>query len=521
MVAYILKLKLRLLANGFKRSPWQLAGVIIGGLYALGMVVMLSLAMWFSADNLEARGWVSVLVGSVIVLGWAVIPPMITGVDLTLEPQRFVHFGIEAKTLARGLILAGFISVPAFLTMLAVLGFSTIWRLDPLALIVGLLCAIGTWVMAILLCQYLTIMATALRAKRRFRELSFGVLFLLLISLGPIITTIATNVESIFDLLIPATKVLAFTPLGAFAAVPNDFATGQFAALGLHLALALVYLAGLYLLLTRATGKATVTPPAAQRASSAKGLGFFKITPATPSGAVAARALTYWFKDPRYALSVIMVPMLPIIFYFASGTTGNYSMMLLLGPLIGILMGFSISADVSYDNTAFALHVLTGVTGKDDRLGRVLACFALVIVPLILAAVLPATLTGQPWRIPGDLGMSIGAFLIALGVASIASARYTYAVPLPGDNPMKTPPGNGARVALTQLATFGIMGVLLIPTLVPYIFGWVTQSMLAGYITVAVGLITGSIMLFLGIKIGGKTMDARQPELMQAVLVNR
>ncbi|WP_404290490.1 transporter [Glutamicibacter arilaitensis] len=521
MVANILRLKLRLLANGFKRSPWQLVGVIFGGLYALGMVVMLSLAAWFSADALEVRGWVSILIGSVIVLGWAVIPPMITGVDLTLEPQRFVHFGIEANALARGLILAGFISVPAFLTMLAVLGFSTIWRLEPLALIVGVLCALGTWVMAILLCQYLTIMATALRSKRRFRELSFGLLFLLLIGLGPIITTIATNAESIFDLLIPATKVLAFTPLGAFAAVPNDLATGQFAALGLHLALALVYLAGLYLLLTRATSKATVTPPAAQRASSAKGLGFFKITPATPSGAVAARALTYWFKDPRYALSVIMVPMLPIIFYFAGGTTGSYTMMLLLGPMIGILMGFSISADVSYDNTAFALHVLTGVSGKADRLGRVMACFALVIVPLILAAVLPATLTGQPWRIPGDLGLSLGAFLIALGVSSIASARYTYAVPLPGDNPMKTPPGSGARVALTQLATFGIMGVLLIPTLVPYVFGWVTQSMMAGYIALAVGLITGSIMLFFGIRIGGKTMDARQPELMQAVLVNR
>jgi ABC-2 type transport system permease protein len=184
-------------------------------------------------------------------------------------------------------------------------------------------------------------------------------------------------------------------------------------------------------------------------------------------------------------------------------------------------MGFSISADVSYDNTAFALHVLTGVSGRADRLGRVMACFVLVIVPLILAAVLPAALTGQPWRIPGDLGLSFGAFLIALGVSSIASARYTYAVPLPGDNPMKTPPGSGARVAVTQLATFGIMGVLLIPTLVPYVTGWVMHSTLAGYITLAVGLITGSLMLFFGIRIGGRTMDQRAPELMQSVMINR
>ncbi|HJX77376.1 transporter [Glutamicibacter sp.] len=521
MVAHLLRLKLRLLGNGFKRSPWQLVGVIIGGLYALGIVVMLSLAGWFTAEQSDLRGWIGILAGSVIVLGWAVIPPLITGVDLTLEPQRFVHFGIDEKTLARGLILAGFISIPAALTLLAALGFSTIWRLDPAVLVVGLLCALGTWLMAMFACQYLTIVATALRGKRRFRELSFALLFLLLVGLGPIFSTIGSNADSIVEVLVPMSAVLGYTPLGAFAAVPGALAAGEMGKTAIYAVLALVYLIGLYFLLTRATGKATVTPPAAQRASTAKGLGFFKLTPATPAGAVAARALTYWFKDPRYALSVIMVPMLPVIFYFAGGSTGNYTMMLLLGPMIGILMGFSISADVSYDNTAFALHVLTGVSGKADRLGRVMACFVLVIVPLILAAVLPASLTGQPWRIPGDLGLSLGAFLIALGVSSIASARYTYAVPLPGDNPMKTPPGSGARVVVTQLATFGIMGVLLIPTLVPYITGWVMHSSLAGYITLAVGLITGSLMLFFGIRIGGKTMDQRAPELMQSVLINR
>lgn len=179
MVAHLLRLKLRLLGNGFKRSPWQLVGVIIGGLYALGIVVMLSLAGWFTAEQSDVRGWIGILAGSVIVLGWAVIPPLITGVDLTLEPQRFVHFGIDEKTLARGLILAGFISIPAALTLIAALGFSTIWRLDPAVLVVGLLCAVGTWLMAMFACQYLTIVATALRGKRRFRELSFAVLFLL------------------------------------------------------------------------------------------------------------------------------------------------------------------------------------------------------------------------------------------------------------------------------------------------------------------------------------------------------
>src|SRR5699024_880052 len=117
-----------------------------------------------------------------------------------------------------------------------------------------------------------------------------------------------------------------------------------------------------------------------------------KIVPATPTGAVMARALVYWLKDPRYAIGVLMVPMLPLIFWFAGRQSGDYTMMFLLGPLIGILLGFSISADVSYDNTAFALHVLTGVSGRADRAGRVAACFTIGIVPLLLAATLPAIL---------------------------------------------------------------------------------------------------------------------------------
>ena len=38
MVAHLLRLKLTLLRNSLRRSPWQLLGLIIGGLYALGIV---------------------------------------------------------------------------------------------------------------------------------------------------------------------------------------------------------------------------------------------------------------------------------------------------------------------------------------------------------------------------------------------------------------------------------------------------------------------------------------------------
>ncbi len=521
MVAHILKLKLRLLGNGFKRSIGQLIGVIIGGVYALGMITMLTIFAVVSAGETTIASEISIITGSLAVLGWAIIPPLLTGVDLTLEPSRFVHFGIPQKTLGPALVLSGFISVPAILTIIGLIGASLIWRLEVAILPVAVLAALATAVMAILVCQYLTIMSTALRAKRRFRELTFALLFLVLICFGPIISSVASAAQSMMDWLAPLTNVLSYTPLGAAAALPGALASGNYAKFAICLVLAIVYLGGLYFLVNKATAEATVTPPPEQRAAKQSGLGFFKFVPATPTGAVAARALTYWFKDPRYAIGVLLVPVLPLIFWFSGNQSGDYTMMFLIGPIIGILLGFSISADISYDNTAFALHILTGVHGKADRAGRAAACFTLSIIPVLLAAILPGAISGQSWRIAGDLGLSLAALLIALGVASLASARYTYAVPLPGDNPMKTPPGNGVRVALTQLGTVGSMAVLLIPVLIPYVIGWIQKSAALGLVTLAVGLILGMTLLVVGIIVGGKWYEKRAPELMQAVMLNK
>lgn len=521
MVAHVLSLKLRLLANGFKRSVGQLIGVIIGGLYALGMITMLTLAVWFAADEIPFQGEIFTLIGSAVVLGWAIIPPLLTGVDLTLEPSRFVQFGIPEKTLGPALVLAGFISIPAVLTVVGLLGASLMWRSDAGALILGLLAAVATAVMAILLCQYLVIMATALRAKRRFRELTFALLFLLLVGLGPIMASVFSAAESMGDWIHPLSTVLGYTPLGAFAAVPGAYASALYGQMAIHLALGAAYLGGLYFLLARATAKAAITPPPQQRAATAKGLGFFKLLPATPTGAVAARALTYWFKDPRYAVGVLIVPVLPLLFWFTGSQSGNYTMMYLMGPLIGILLGFSISADISYDNTAFALHALTGISGRADRAGRALSCFLIAIIPVLAAAILPGLIAGELWRIPGDLGLSLAALFVALGVSSVSSARYTYAVPLPGDNPMKTPPGSGMRMALTQLGIMLTMGLLLIPVLIPYTIGWFQHSQVLGFITLGAGLVLGTGLVLGGIALGGKWYEKRTPELMQSVMLNK
>ena len=217
----------------------------------------------------------------------------------------------------------------------------------------------------------------------------------------------------------------------------------------------------------------------------------------------------------------MIVPLLPVILWFVSSNSGTGALMLGLGPFLAILLAFSISADVSYDSTAFSLHVLTGVSGVADRAGRVIACGLFALPVTLLAAILPPVMTGRTDLLPGLLGLSVGALLSGFGVASVASARFTYSVPLPGESPFKTPPGAGARMAVVQLCTFGIMFVLLLPALGLLVAQLVTGQVLYGWLALPVGIGLGAVLLVLGIRLGGRWLESRLPELMQAVMVNK
>ncbi|MFC5132929.1 hypothetical protein [Paeniglutamicibacter kerguelensis] len=108
MVAHLLTLKLQLLRNSFRRSPWQLVGVIIGGLYGLGIIAMLIVGLVFLADMEPSDiAMYLVLAVSLITLGWAVIPLVAFGVDLTLDPARFTTFTISRRSSPPGCCFPG------------------------------------------------------------------------------------------------------------------------------------------------------------------------------------------------------------------------------------------------------------------------------------------------------------------------------------------------------------------------------------------------------------------------------
>ncbi|MGO4384840.1 transporter [Specibacter sp. RAF43] len=528
MVAHLLSLKLTLLRNSLRRSPMQLVGLIIGALYGLGLLVLVLAGFVLLGAN-GSREWIGTVVtlaGAALILGWLVIPVIASGVDMTLDPARFVTYSIPGKTLLLGLALSSFIGIPGVLTLVASVGTALAWWRHPAAGAAALLCGIVAALTCIVASRAITTASTSLASSRKFKDLSGVVVLVPLVFLGPIVGSVSDGVRDLREYLPALAGTVSWTPLGAVWAVPADVAAGAYGAGALKLLIALATLAALTWLWQATLAKALVTPAFAGSARRKGGqLGFFRYFPATPTGAVAARCLTYWFRDPRYTAGLVIAPLIPLVIVFAgTQAVGMDAMGAVLGygaALAVFLVVWSISADISYDNTAFALHLATVLPGRADRTGRALAAGVLA-VPLGLVYAVAGAAVGNDWAaLPGTVGLVLGMAGSGLGLASVFSARFTLNVPLPGESPLKGKPGNNLAATLTQMAGFGGLAVLVVPELVLVIIGATTGRPLYGWLALAVGVVLGGVFLVTGIRIGARVYERRAPELLQAVSADR
>ena len=153
MVAALLRLRFRVLANTLGRNSLQLAAVVIGGISTLLLLVfVLGVLLLASTQAPEATQVVVVVGGSVVVLGWLVVPLMFDGVDRTLDPVKLARFPLRTSQLMVAMFVVGVAWIPGGATVLAALGTGLAWSSHPasaaLAVVTGLVgvatCIVGS-----------------------------------------------------------------------------------------------------------------------------------------------------------------------------------------------------------------------------------------------------------------------------------------------------------------------------------------------------------------------------------------
>ncbi len=534
------RLKLRVMRNGLRGQTWRIVAYVISIVVGLFLSLLVLLAL--TASGLASRdgGYVvAVLAGAGFVLSWVLVPLLFFGVDESLDPARFALFPIRRMTLARGMLAAAFIGVPAVLTVVATSGLAIAagvrfgWPGAGAALI-GVLLGLCVGVVA---SRAVTSAFASLLRSRRVRDMAAVVIALLASSIGPLQLLISSKMtNSSVAQTMPLARLVSWTPFGAPYALAFDVAEARWPAAAGRLVLTVATIVALLwwwshtiesaMLGTTSGGVARA--PAVPAGSAVAGLVpalLRRVVPATRFGAIVARESRFWWRDPRRRSSLVSIltasAVVPIALNVVSGPGQTGVATLPFGfavSMCGTMGGMMLGNQFAFDGNAYATHLLTQVPGRVELRARALAV-ALVALPVqVLVVVVVSLLTGHASQAPSGFGMLCAAFGAAIATAGFLSVLAPYALP-DSTNPFALNSASGS--AKGMLAVVAMIGTLVLSLPVITAAYLLVGSAYGSWAVLVIGVGYGVGAALLGTFAAGSVLDRRGPEVLVAVTPRR
>ncbi len=521
MAAHFIALRYRLLLGTLRQSPWAIVAVVVTGLGAISLLGMMTLGAIAVRALLPQLGApLAVLAGAALVVGLTAIAVLV-GTSDPLAPERFSLLPLRPHELRRGLLAAQLLDAWGIVAVLgAVIGL-IVWSTSPPAFVAALVALPVAVATTLLITRVVADLVARQLASKRARDAMAVLLLVAIAGLAFGMQAIAVGVRAVGDLgaaIDGAARVVSWSPLGAVFDLPRAVAEGSWleAAAKLGIAIATVVLCwwGWGRLLEE-----RLTNPIVLRGGGRVREGGLldRLLPATPVGAIAARSIRYRRRDVRHLMNVIAVLMVPAIVGGLQllGDEVPREPFAMLPLLMGIIAASMLQIDVAYDNSAFAWHLLTGVSGAQDRAGRLLGTGAVYLPAIAVTAVVCTWATGRWELLPASLGVGLGSFGLLSGVMLWLGAYLPGEAPPPGANPL----GRGSSGGVQSLAGVAVAFPVLIvvgspfvgPALSAYWMPWL------GWVSLAVALALGALSAWFGIRVGGAALDRRGPEVLAQV----
>lgn len=527
MVAHLVRLKLALLRNGLRRQPVQLIGMLIGGAYALGgtIVALLGLVGARTASDTTLVSAILTLAGAGLLLAWVLVPIMAFGTDPTLDPGRFATFSVPNRQLAVGLIVTALLGVPGAATAVVTLAAVLPWTRSVGATLVALAGSLLGLATAILGSRVATGLAAALLRTRRGRESMIMLWTVAMLGYFAVVPRFSSGQHPSKEEIVSLGGIVGWTPLGWAWSAPGRLVAGDPVGALLRLVFAAVLVAGLLWVWVRLVATAQTNPRAAVAPPSngdGGGLGWFERLPATPAGTITARVLTYWRRDPRYRVGMILMPVMPLVVALSTSSQSGPGTFFIAPVMLAFLVGLGPHNDVSYDGSAIWLHVAAGVSGYADRLAR--------LVPYVVMAVLlePVYLVlacshSQRWDLLGPVaGLVTVTALSTWGVSSSINVLMPYRAPEPGENPYTVAPGSAGMAMAAQLVTMAVTGVVVTPVAVLTLWqGLGSPPSWVGPTAGLSGLVIGVVVLAVGVRVGGTHLMRNGDKVLARMVRNQ
>lgn len=508
MVALVLRLRLAMLVSAPRQRGRARQRAIIGTVLAVLLAAaIIAACVGLYAATAEVAFRMTTLGGAAVTLGFVIVP-ILAGMDDLLDVRRFLSTGVTAREVIPALLLGSFVSIPTLALVVSAGAVATVWIHHgvtvPLALLWALLAVITTIAAAHVV---MAVDAVWLRS-RRTRELNRVIGVAVVVAAVPVAGFVLSGLGSpeLTGVITAVCTVVAYTPFGAVWAAP---AAGAGVAIIAVATLVLLIAAWVFLLVALVR---RVDHAAAIREH--RRLGWFALTPRTATGVIAARSLIYWFRDPRYLVNLIGVPLaltiivLPLLLVGVSPAV----VALIPPPLIALFLGWLVHNDVAFDSSAIWLHVSTRVRGLADRVGRLVPVLLFGGAVLVVVIPLSIWIAGDESLLPVMIGVCAALFGSALGWSSISSALRPYPAAQPGDGAFEQPQRT------TGTVTQAVVLLLSIATSAPVLWrAWLTLSEDAASVDVTlwIGVGLGVGMLLIGVAIGSLVFQWRRPKIME------
>lgn len=532
MVATVLRLRFTTTKHQLQREWWRLLVVIGGAIWAASLLP----STWWASRALEeqtagVRSDALAAVSGVLILGWVVVPVLITGLDDALDPARFASLGVPVRKILPGMTVSIFLTLPSafFLIVLGLLALS--WRPDgPATLAVAFAWAALTHATMVLSARVSVAWTARVLQSRRAREAALVAILLGALVATPVAyTVVSEGLDAVLNIDVPALlEALRWTPVGLPVAAVSAAATGAWwsvawrlgASLGWVLLLHGVWRANVAYTLVHPTyrgGGGRSRDDAVLAAAKRSEAGRLP-RPGRAQAAVASRARRYWFTDPRYLSGLVSTMVFPVLFFtLVYPIFGSpIAVVMSIPVLVAGTIGWARHNDVAFDSTALWLDVVSGRLGREVMRGRVAATLTWA-VPLVTVAGLTALGLAGRWDLaPAEFGAIAGVLGTSLGVSAISAVALPYRAPAPGENPFSAEVGSVGAGFLAQVVSSISAWIVAVPVTLPLVAAirWDTRI---GWLGLVLGLATGVGMLVVSTRWAGRLYDRKSGRLVTAV----
>jgi ABC-2 type transport system permease protein len=89
---------------------------------------------------------------------------------------------------------------------------------------------------------------------------------------------------------------------------------------------------------------------------------------------------------------------------------------------------------------------------------------------------------------------------------------------MPGENPFQSRQGASMSALVSQVCGWLAVMVLCLPEIVLAVVSVGRGSVALGWVTLAVGLVLGPVLLVIGVRVGGRTLDRTAPDLLRRIV---